>query len=724
MLYHAGRSTTVEARRFPAEESAAGAAVIATMEKTIIAPDTSLLDSDVVETIDVTAFNALFSANPLPMWIYDTATLEFLEVNAAATALYGYRREEFLDMRVSDIRPASEIPKLMSVIAEMERAPGYRSAGEWTHERKDGSTIYVDISSHRIRFRDRQAALVVAHDVTARKAAEDALRDSERRYRLLFERNLAGVYRNTVDGRVLSCNEACARILGYESAEELSATTAHEAYFDPADRSEMLARLHEQRQLTGAELRLKRKDGTAVWVLANITLVRDCSGDVIEGTLFDITEKKQAEEQVVYRAYHDSLTGLPNRALFKERLWVMLNHARRHSVGMAVMAIDLDRFKLLNDTMGHSVGDKLIKEVAARLSALVKDDDLLARAGGDEFLLLLADIHHAEDAARIAQSIQHSFDQPFTILGSDFYVSASIGIATYPGDGEDVETLLKNADAALFHAKTLGRNTYQLSTPQMTRKALELLALEHGLRRGLEREEFVLFYQPQMELASGRIIGVETLVRWQLSDGTHVEPGVFMGVAEETRLILPIGDWTLRRACRQAAEWQRSGLPPKRIAVNLSAYQFQRQDLLELIRSALDESGLAPEHLEVEITETTAMYDVEATSRILHNIKSLGVRVSMDDFGTGHSSLNHLRRFPLDMIKIDQTFVRDIHEGSSSAAIIEAIIAMAHALGLRVLAEGVETEEQREFLARRGCEEIQGFLISRPVPADAVTRMF
>jgi diguanylate cyclase (GGDEF)-like protein/PAS domain S-box-containing protein len=671
---------------------------------------------------EIRSFRYLFLNHPLPMWVYDLETLRFLEVNDAAVDHYGFSRAEFLGMKITDVRPPEEVPRLLSVVNAMRN--NFQRAGEWIHRKKDGTFCIVEISSHKVNFSGRNAIFVAAHDVTDRKRTEDALRESEKRWRLVFERNLAGVYRSTLGGRVLDANESCAKILGFRDVEDLMSYPASRAYADPSERDAVIERLKQTGQLTNAEVRLQKKDGSPVWVLANMTLSssEEFMDGVIEGTIIDITEKKVAEEQIVYRAYHDSLTGLPNRALFKERLWVMLNHAKRHELSLAVLLVDLDRFKLINDTMGHSAGDALIREAAARLQRCVTDEGLLARAGGDEFALLIPDVEHAEDAARVAESVLAQMQEPFIISGNAFYVSASIGISLYPNDGTDAETLLKSADAAVFHAKHVGRNNYQLCRPELTRRALELLSLENGLRRAIDNKEFIVYYQPQFDLTAGKFVGAEALVRWKRTDGALIEPSQFIAVAEDTHLIVPIGDTILKNACEQAASWHRRG-HKLRLAVNLSAHQFHRRDLPTIVAAVLRETGLRAEYLDLEITETTAMHDVQLTIDVLHRLRAMGVRISMDDFGSGHSSLKNLKRFPLDIIKIDQTFVHDIGTDSTSNAIISAIVAMAHALGLRVIAEGVETEAQRQLLLHEGCEEIQGFLISRPLAADAFERL-
>ena len=555
-------------------------------------------------------------------------------------------------------------------------------------------------------------------DVSDRKHAEDALLASERRYRHLFERNLAGVYRNSLDGRILDCNDACARIFGYKSREDLLAQGAFDVYFDPALRQTLLERLKKEGAITNLEVRLRRSDGTPVWVLENMTLINDEDGNAtcLEGTLFDITDRKIAEQKIEYHAYHDELTGLPNRVLFKDRLTIALGQARRFRRCIAVMFLDLDQFKFVNDTLGHSAGDQLLWGVGERLSNAVREQDTVARLGGDEFTLLLSELSGEDDAVIIAQKILQTIAQPFVLEGQELFLTTSIGIALYPSDGDDAETLLKNADSAMYQAKERGRNTYQLCTPEMNRRAMERMTVQKSLRRAFEREDFEVHYQPIVKLATGDLIGMEALVRWHHPDKGLVDAKEFIEIAEEMRLLLGIGEWVLQTACRQVRSWQELSLQPITVSVNLSTRQFHQRDILRTVERVLLSTGLDPRMLALEISESTAMSNVDLTLEAVRQARDIGVRVWMDDLGTGQSSLKHLKRFGLDRVKIDQSFVRDIPSDASDGAIVSAVIAMGHALGLKVIAEGVESQAQLEFLRAQECEEIQGHFVSRPLP--------
>jgi diguanylate cyclase (GGDEF)-like protein/PAS domain S-box-containing protein len=585
-----------------------------------------------------------------------------------------------------------------------------------------GSLGFADNERERHWLPIEAEALKAAAEILAaaieRQEAEEALEASETRYRLLFERNLAGVFRVTLDGRVMDCNDAFARIFGYPSREAVIGLPAGQFYFDPAERERFIRNILERRALTNVELKLRRRDGSPVWVLENVILMVEDQGEpILEGTLADITDRKVAEQQIEYQAYHDALTGLPNRMLFQDRLTIALAHANRTGQPLAVMFLDLDHFKFVNDTLGHTVGDLLLQGVAERLTQALREEDTVARLGGDEFTLLLSHLASHEDAGRIAQKLLETIALPFTLENHDLYVTTSIGIAMHPEDGDDAETLLKNADSAMYRAKELGRNNYQLYTPAMNRLALERLSIENSLRRALERQEFVVFYQPQVHLETRQVVGLEALVRWIHPERGLIGPTEFIGIAEDSRLIFPLGEWVLREACRQTVVWQQEyGLPNLRIAVNLSARQFQQRDLVGTIAAILEQTRLLPSCLELEITEGIAMQNTEYTIALMKELRMMGIRIALDDFGTGHSSLHYLTRFPIDTIKIDQSFVRDLSLTPASA-IVSAMITMAQGMKLRVIAEGVETEEQLRFLRKRRCELMQGYLFSAARPA-------
>jgi diguanylate cyclase (GGDEF)-like protein/PAS domain S-box-containing protein len=438
----------------------------------------------------------------------------------------------------------------------------------------------------------------------------------------------------------------------------------------------------------------------------------------------DITKRKQAEERLHYLANFDPLTGLPNRTLFSDRLSQALQRALRHKRSVAVLFLDLDRFKNINDTLGHAFGDLVLKNVSERLAACIREGDTVARLGGDEFVLILDNLAQEEDTRLIAQKVLSTLSSPFSVEGHEFFITTSIGIALYPNDGNTYESLIKNADTAMYRAKEKGKNNYQHYSPALNAKISERLAMETHLRRALERNEFELHYQPLVAPAWGRVIGVEALLRWKRPGVGMIPPSDFIPLAEETGLILPIGEWVLQTACAQNRAWQSAGLPPIRVAVNLSGGQFQQQHLVEDIAAILHETGLSPEYLELELTESIIMKSTEATVTTLRRMAELGIRISVDDFGTGYSSLSYLKRFPVSTLKIDRTFVGDLTTDPDDKAIVKAIITLAHSLKLGVVAEGVETREQLQFLQSLQCDYVQGELFSKPVPADKVAPLF
>lgn len=455
----------------------------------------------------------------------------------------------------------------------------------------------------------------------------------------------------------------------------------------------------------------------------------------ITGTIQDISDRKRSEEKIIYLAYHDSLTGLPNRNFFKQLLEKELARAERFEKMVALLFLDLDNFKHINDSFGHGAGDQILNEAARRITECVRRSDSTSRVeespvdrrvtrfGGDEFAVLLTDILHIEDAARVAQRIIGTLSEPFVVESHEVFVGASIGITVYPMGGNDVDTLLKNADIAMYHAKDQGRNNYQFFTKSMNRIAFERLTLETRLRKALENDEFRLYYQPQLDIKTGKIVGVEALIRWQQPEMGLTSPLEFIPLSEETGLILPIGEWVIRTACEQNALWQRAGYPPVRVAINLSSRQLKQKDLIGIVGGALKDSGLNPSWLELELTESSIMQSAEESLAVLNRLKSLGINLSIDDFGTGYSSLSHLKRFPVDALKIDRSFVMDIPSDSDDTAIIEAMIAMAKGLKMKIIAEGVQTFEQLQFLRENQCDSMQGYLFSPPVPAEEMTKL-
>jgi len=457
--------------------------------------------------------------------------------------------------------------------------------------------------------------------------------------------------------------------------------------------------------------------------LANVRAVCDSGGKIVlyEGTLEDITDRKVAENQVQFLAYYDALTELPNRTLLRDRLGKALAGSLRRKDKVAVLFLDLDRFKVINDSLGHSFGDLLLRKIADRLKSQVREQDTVARVGGDEFLVVLTDVKDGTDAAIAAEKIMDAMIAELVIQGRSFSVSCSMGISIFPEHGADSETLIKNADAAMYSAKESGRNTFQFFSEKMNAEVVERLTLEHGLRAALDKKEFFLVYQPQMDMATGTIVGFEALLRWQHPELGTIAPDRFMGIAENSGLILPIGAWVLRTACSQARKWQDEGLCATPVAVNVSAVQFRQPGFREVVSRVLSETGLACQYLELEVTESLLLSNADMTSSVLRELKGMGLKLAIDDFGTGYSSLSYLKQFPFSKLKIDRSFIRDVAVNSDDAAITTAIISMAKSLSLKVIAEGVENEAQMSFLRKLGCEEIQGYYFSKPLTAEEIS---
>lgn len=642
------------------------------------------------------------------------------ECNDAMAQMYGFQNaQELVGTPVRRLHVTSDPQN-----TELQRSfvtSGYRLVDAESHEldRDSNPKIFLNNSVGILENGFLIGVWGTQRDITGKRKAEKALLASEERYRLLFERNLAGVFRSTVGGKILDCNESFARMLGY-GRQELMEQSSWSLYAAPRDREAYVYRLKQQFALSNVELRLRRKDGSLLWVLENVSLLADqYEGSlVMEGTAVDITDRKKAEDQIAFQAYHDALTGLPNRNLFSDRLSQALAHAARNNEGLAVLFLDLDHFKLINDTLGHTLGDWLLVRVAERLRRITREVDTVARLGGDEFIMLLPGVHASEDAARVAQKILATIDDPFQHENHELFVTTSVGISFFPADGEDPETLIRSADNAMYRAKELGRNNYHLFSPALNQRAQARLSWERDLRRAVDREEFVLYYQPQIQLQSGRITGLEALIRWKHPDKGLVMPGTFIPVAEETRLIFPIAEWALHEACRQLKEWQDLGYTSLHVSINLSARQFQHEGLIDFVLKTLDKTRLSPRNLILEITESIAMQNVDLTLYVLKQLREHGIRIALDDFGVGYSSLSYLKHFPVDIIKIDTSFVRDVGRGREEDALVRAVIQIGANLQRLVIAEGVETPAQRGFLLREGCEQAQGFLFSPAVPPE------
>ncbi|HZH89264.1 MAG TPA: PAS domain S-box protein [Pyrinomonadaceae bacterium] len=791
-------------------------------------------------------YRVLFESNPNPMWVYDTDTYAYLAVNEVAVRHYGYTREEFLRMTIFDVRPPENIPAVVENIASLPAS--HRYAGEWEHRKKDGTPIFVEINSQQIDFGGRTARLVLINDVTERKQAEAALRESEERYRELFENANDVIFTTDLSGRFLSVNPAVEKVTGYARAEicrmnftemlvpehvehslhmrerKLSggeATTCYETEIiskggervllelstqlirddegapvgvqgiarDGTERKraeralreseeryrelfenandliythdlagnftslnktgeritgytreeagslniaqvivpehlalarEMMARKGEVDEATVYEVDIIAKDGRRVPLEVSTRLVyRNGEPCGVQGIARDIAERKHTEAKLLHNAYHDALTGLPNRNLFTDHLQMAVERAKRcPEFVFAVLFLDLDRFKNVNDSLGHTVGDHLLVALSRRLQHCLRPSDVVARLGGDEFAILLNDIGaEPREAVSLAERVQQELMQPFNLGGHEVFTTASIGIALSTTGYETPEAVLRDADTVMYRAKAQGKARHEVFDQNMHARVVALLRLENDLRRAVERDEFRLQYQPIVSLDTGRVSGFEALVRWQHPELGLIQPGDFISVAEETGVIVELGQWVLEEACRQMRLWQ--SISPRhnrlKLSVNLSSRQFVQLDLYERIVEVLAQTGLAPTTLQLEITESILMENAHSIVPLLGRLRELGVELAIDDFGTGYSSLSYLSRLkPIHTLKIDRSFISmggDDHENSE---IVRTIIMLARNMGKEVVAEGIETAEQLARLRTLDCAYGQGYLFSRP----------
>jgi diguanylate cyclase (GGDEF)-like protein/PAS domain S-box-containing protein len=615
-----------------------------------------------------------------------------------------------------------DVKRLRMALAKHYRGETPRLEIEYRIRAKDGEWRWLQTVGRTVRRDSQGRATMMSgthHDVTERRRAGEMLRLQELAIDAATNAILI-VDALAPDFPVVHVNRAFERITGYRP-DEVIGRNCRFLQRDDRDQPD-LERLREA-VATGAEasvlLRNYQKDGTLFWNNIRISPLRDDSGVVTHfvGIQSDVTELKQYEAELEYRANYDGLTGLANKNLLNDRVEHAISFTDRTHRKFALLYLDLDRFKVINDSLGHASGDVLLRTIALRLRACVRESDTVARLGGDEFAVVLHDVENVGWIASVAQKILTEVDQPVPIDGRDVFTSASIGVCVFPDDGDDRDALLKHADTAMYRAKHAGRNQVCFYTEDLNADALERLQLEADLRRALALHEFELHYQPRMDLVTGRITSLEALIRWRRPDGELIPPMRFIPIAEETGLIVPIGEWVLRTACEQMRAWRDAGYSSLRVAVNLSPRQFTQPDLAATIRSILADTGLESRHLELEITENVAMHDPQATRAVLEKLSAIGVLHAIDDFGTGYSSLAYLKRFPIDFLKIDQSFVQGVPDDADDANIVRAIIALGRSLEVTLIAEGVETEAQSHFLHAHGCHEIQGYLFCRPKPA-------
>jgi diguanylate cyclase (GGDEF)-like protein/PAS domain S-box-containing protein len=680
---------------------------------------TNQAQADVALRRELQFRSELMEVIPNPVYIKDRDG-HYLGVNRAWERCFG-PRSMWLEKTLADIEPEEAVASRPREIALLESG----GSAEYELRTVDINGQMHDLLDNLSVFRDergRSAGIIgVLTDITERKQAESRLKESEEKFRLITENIGDLVALLDVDGQRLYNSPSYHALFG--PAGEMSQDSFAEIHPEDRDR---IRELFQETVRTGKgsmdQFRFIRPDGSVRFIESQGSVIHDEKGEVSKVIVVsrDITERKLSEEHIRHLAQHDVLTNLPNRMLLTDRIGQAIAQASRASKSVAVLFLDLDRFKTINDSLGHQMGDRVLLAVAKRLLEALREGDTVARLGGDEFVIALPEIGDTRDVGAVAEKVLKAIAQPLKIDQIELHVQVSIGVSLYPEDGQDADTLMRKADTAMYHAKSNGRNNYQFFTAEMNAAVHKRLALETGLRYAVARSEFLIHYQPQIELASGRVVSVEALVRWQHPTEGLQLPAEFIRVAEEIGLIIQLGEWVLTNACRQARAWQDQGYPPVRIAVNLSARQFTQKHLPEVIRRALNESGLEPHYLELELTETEMMQYATQTLSALHEINAMGVHISVDDFGTGYSSLSYIKQLPIDRLKIDQSFVRDIHTDPNDAAIVAAIIAMGHVLKLGVVAEGVESESQLNFLRLQTCDEAQGFFIARPGTAEEI----
>jgi len=651
-------------------------------------------------------------------------------VNARFQEIYGSWGEAdagggtFFERIVPDARERQRIRR--QLVQDSGGDPPERL--QWDNIRvtgRDGTSRIVTATN--IPLPDQGLMISTVQDVTDRKLAEEALRESERRYQIMAESSPVGIFRTDLNGRCRYVNRRWREIAGMTA--DRAASEGWLVAVHPDDREQVTSTWRfsvEERRTFRVECRFKRPGGLTTWVFVQAEPVFDSYDELTGyiGSVTDISDRKRNEEEIRQLAYYDALTRLPNRAFFLEQLQRALGSARRTGARVALLFCDLDNFKDVNDTLGHDTGDLLLKGIAERLSSCIRKGDTLSRLGGDEFVLLLPAVAGDREAASVARKIKRTMARPFDLDGNEVFTATSIGIALFPDDGRDTQTLMKHADMAMYAAKSRGRNRYQFFSEDMNRRMQDRMQLESGLRQALELGQFSLVYQPQYELATGKLIGTEALLRWNHPERGRIPPSRFIPLAEETGLIHPIGEWVLRTACEQAREWQELGFADLRVAVNISGRQFVEEGLVDLVRRVLADTGVAPHLLELEITENVLMQDTDVAIATLEALRADGVKLTIDSFGTGYASLLYLKQLPVDRVKISRVFVRDIATNRADAAIAEAVINLARSLDLVAVAEGVESEAQAQVLRRLGCPQVQGFHFDRPLDsADFARRL-
>lgn len=661
-------------------------------------------------------FQQLFDNSPDGIIMVDNRD-RIISANASFLNAFGYNADDVNGRQINDLIVPDYLEGEANSISGTA-LNGQVAKKETVRMRKDGSLVEVSIIGYPIFIDGIQMGIYgIYSDITKRKQAERDLQESEERYRKLIE-HLPEAIMVHVNGQVVLANEAAVKLLGAPGIDDILGRhfldIMHPDYLEIA-RIRLKMVTESRKDMPVRQQKIIRYDGIFVDVEMSATWFSYKGEDAVLSVIQDITERKKAEETINQLAYYDILTGLPNRVLFKDRFALELAHAQRNKQILAVLFLDLDRFKNVNDSLGHRIGDDLLREVASRLKGTLRKIDTISRLGGDEFIILLPEISKEQDTVTIARKILSALQKPFIVDENQLYITTSVGISTYPKDGEDMDTLVKNADAAMYSVKEMGGNGYYIFDGNISCETRERLHMLNELKNALARDQFVINYQPRVNLETGKINGVEALLRWQHPEMGLISPERFIPIAEESGLIIPIGEWVLRTACANNKMWQEAGLGNLRIAVNLSARQLQSIDFPAAVESILRETQFEPRYLELEVTEKAVMSNVEASFSTISQLKKMGICISMDDFGSGYSSLSYLKSKDINMLKINQSLFSDLTQNSPDRVIIRSIIAMAHELGIKVTAEGVEEQEQLDMLEKLDCDNMQGFLFSKPL---------
>ncbi len=667
-------------------------------------------------------FRSIFANSLDGILLAETETRKFVMSNPAMERMLGYTHEEILNIGIQDIHPEESLPEIADTF-NRQQAGEFTLAPNLPVKRKDGSVFYADINSTPITIDGKSCMMATFRDISRRKQTEESLRQAA----TVFESSHDGAIITDLSGNIMAVNRAFSQITGYDESEVLGKNPRilHSGRHGRDFYQHMWASIEATGYWQG-EIWNRRKDGETYPEWLTISAVRNAQGETTQyvGMFSDLSKIKQSEERVNHLAHYDPLTDLPNRLLGLSHLSHALSQAQRHHNLLGVLYIDLDNFKNVNESLGYPVGDELLVTLTNQMTTHMRDENMLARLGGDEFMLVLENIHSPEDAAMVARSLLELLSHPFVLSGNqEIFIGASIGISIFPNDGNSADQLIRYADSAMHQAKQQGRNNYQFYTESLTRASGEHLKMETRLRHAITANQLRVYFQPQVDIATGRIIGAEALVRWLDPERGLIPPADFIPLAEESGLIGIIGEWVLKEACLQSRHWIGTGLTFLTLSVNLSSRQFQRGNIVDVVSRVLEETGFPADHLELELTESALMQQAENAVKMMHLLRAEGIRLAIDDFGTGYSSLAYLKRFPLDVLKIDKSFVDDVPYHQDDMEIAASIIAMGHSLGFKVLAEGVETMEQLNFLQEKGCDMYQGYLTSPPVPPEEFEKM-